>query len=140
MDVAPKALLAHLQVGFTGCRALDLMVLNTEIQRYHLEVEGISKYINMLEEAQKQAGRAGLTIADKTLLLFASTTMLMMERYPRTNNYWEDRSKEGKTWADWKTAYNRAHAKARVKAQAAEGSDKFGAPNSAEMVLTTNTG
>ena len=89
-DVAPRALLAQFQVGFTGCHTLYLMVLHNEIQRYHLEVEGIPEYINMLEDAQKQAGRAGRTIADKTLLLFATTAMLKMERFPRTNNYWED--------------------------------------------------
>ena len=59
------------------------------MQRYHLEVEGIPDYINMLEDAQRQAGRAGRTIADKTLLLLASTTMLISERFPRANNYWE---------------------------------------------------
>ena len=39
------------------------------MQRYHLEVEGISEYTNMLEDAQRQAGRAGRAISDKTLLL-----------------------------------------------------------------------
>ena len=40
-----------------------------------------------------------------------------------------------KTWADWKTSYKRAHTKARVKAQAVEGSDKFGAVNAAMRVI-----
>ena len=51
----------------------------------------------MLEDAQKQAGRAGRTISEETLLLFAITTMLTMEKYPRTNYDWEDRSEEQKT-------------------------------------------
>ena len=109
------------------------------MQHYHLEVEGIDKYINMLEDSQKQAGHAWRTISDETLLLFDSTVMLTTESYPRTNNNWEDRYEEEKTWADWKTAYNRAHAKACVKAQAIEGSDKSGAANKAERVLTTST-
>ena len=71
-NVAPKALLAHLQAGCTGCHALELLALQNEMQRYHLEVEGIPKYINMLEYAQKQAGPSSRTIANKTLLLFAS--------------------------------------------------------------------
>ena len=37
-DVAPKALLSHLQAGCTGCHALDLLALHNEMQRYHLEV------------------------------------------------------------------------------------------------------
>ena len=56
------------------------------MQRYHLEVEGILEYINMLKDAQKQAGQAGLKIANKTLLLFSKTAMLTTERFPRINN------------------------------------------------------
>ena len=105
------------------------------MQRYHLDVEGIPNYINILKDAHKQEGQARRTISNKTLLLFAITEMLTTERYPRTNNNREDQSEEQKTWAKWKTSYKRAHAKARVKSQAAEGSDKFGAANAAEQVL-----
>ena len=56
------------------------------MHHYHLEVEGISEYINMLEDAQRQAGWAGQTITDDTLLLFASTAMLTSERFPRAND------------------------------------------------------
>ena len=56
-----------------------------KMQRYHLEVEGIPKYINMLEDAQRQASRAGHTIAYDTLLLFASTAMLTSKRFPSAN-------------------------------------------------------
>ena len=100
------------------------------MKRCHLEVKGIPEYINMLEEAQRQAGRAGRTISDKTLLLFASTAMLTSERFPQTNDYWEDRAELDKTWAVWKLAYKQSHAKARVKAQAHEGSTKLRVANS----------
>ena len=73
------------------------------MQRYHLEVEGIPEYINMLEDAQNKLGRSGRTIADETLLLFSSTAILAALRYPRSNNDWEDRYEDEKTWANWKT-------------------------------------
>ena len=57
--------------------------------------------------------------------------MLTSERFPRDNDDWEDRAELDKTWAAWKLAYKQAHAKARVKDQAHEGSTKFGAANSA---------
>ena len=60
------------------------------MQRYHIKVDGIPEYINMIEDAQKQAGRSGQTIAEKNLLLFAIPSMLTTERYPQANNYWED--------------------------------------------------
>ena len=68
--VSPKDLFSHLQAGCTGRHALELLVLHNEMQRYHLEVEGIPDYINIIEDAQRQAGRAGRTIANETLLLF----------------------------------------------------------------------
>ena len=54
--VAPKDLLSHLQARCTGRHFLDLLLFLNEIQRYHLEVEGIPEYINMLGDAQNQAG------------------------------------------------------------------------------------
>ena len=60
------------------------------MQRYHLKVKGIPEYVNMLEDAQKQAVRSIFTIADETLLLFASISMLTTERFMRKNNDWED--------------------------------------------------
>ena len=50
-EVDPRDLFAHFQAGCTGRHAFDLLALHNEIQRYHLEVEGIPKYINMLEDA-----------------------------------------------------------------------------------------
>ena len=88
----------------------------------------------MLKDAQKQAGQAGQTIANKTLLLFAKTVMLTTERFPRTNDDWEDCAESEKTW--WKEAYKKAHAKSRIKAQANEGTVKFGAANSAAQLET----
>ena len=124
-EVGPKALFSHLQAGCTDRHALDLLALNNEMQRYHLEVEGIPKYINMLEDAQRQSGRAGRTIADETLLLFTITVMLTSERFPRANDNWEERAECNKTRSKWKIAYKQAHDKARVKAQANDGSVKF---------------
>ena len=77
---------AHMRAGCTNRYALDLLALHNEIQRYHIEVEGISEYINMLKDAQRQAGRAGCTITDDILLLFARTAMLTSERFPRAND------------------------------------------------------
>ena len=84
----------------------------------------------MLKDAQRQADRAGQTIADETLLLFASTAMLTSEWFPRANDEWEERAKRDNTWSQWKTAYKKAHAQAMVKAQANDGTAKFGAANS----------
>ena len=96
--VSPKELFSHLQAGCTGRHALELIVLFNEMQCYHLEVKGIPEYINMLEDALRQAGRAGQTIADKTLLLFFTTAMLTTEQFTIVNADWEERAEQDKTW------------------------------------------
>ena len=91
----------------------------------------------MLDNAQKKAGRAGRTIANKTLLLFTMTTMLTTEKFPRANKNWKDHAESDKTWTNWKEAYKKAQAKACIKAQANKGTVKFGAANTAAHQETT---
>ena len=67
-EVALKYLFAHLQAGCTGRHALDLLTLHNKMHHYHIEVEGIPEYINILKDAQRQSGRADRTITDDTLL------------------------------------------------------------------------
>ena len=57
-DVAQKVLLDHLQSGCTGRHAINLLVLHKKIQHYHLKLEGIHEYIYMIEDAQREVGRA----------------------------------------------------------------------------------
>ena len=63
-----------------GRQTLDLLALHNKIQSYHLKLEGIPNYINILKDAQKQARRAGQIIANETLLLFVTTAMLTTAR------------------------------------------------------------
>ena len=99
IEVSPKDIFSNLQAGCTSRHALNLLTLYNGMQRYHIKVKGIPEYINILKDAQRQAGRAGRRIADETLLLFASTVMLTSDRFPRSNYDWEERVEMYKTWA-----------------------------------------
>ena len=46
--------------------------------------------------------------------------MVSTERYPKTNNDWEDLSKTERTWPKWKTMYRDANNKAKVKKKACD--------------------
>ena len=109
------------------------------MKRYHLEVEGIPEYINMLEDAQRQGSRAGRTIADETLHLFTTTAMLVTEQFLCANDDWEERAEQDNTWLQWKLAYKKAHSQSSIKAQSNEGTAKFGVENSAARQETTLT-
>ena len=124
--VKPRALLAHLQTLCVGLHATDVLNIQNEIQTYHEDMEGITTYINKLEDAQKQSNRAGNLIADPTLLLFAANAMLHTDRFPRANEIWEDLPGADRTWIRWKTIYQNSDMADKVKNAAKGVQDYFG--------------
>ena len=96
--VKPRALLAHLKALRVGLHATDVLNLQNEMHTYHKDMEGIPTYIKKLEDAQKQSNRAGNPITDPTLLLFAANAMLLTDRFPRSNEIWEDLPSDDQTW------------------------------------------
>ena len=71
-------------------------------------------------------------IADGTLLLIASTSILKLQQFPRANEKWEDLTKDTQTWEAWKFLYKDDHAKARIDKSAIKGG-QFGAVHQASI-------
>ena len=57
-QVTPRKLLDHLQPIYGGLHAIDVLALQNEMQEYQKDTEGILKYINALEAAQKNPSLA----------------------------------------------------------------------------------
>ena len=89
------------------------------------------KYINALEDAQKQSKRVGNPITADTLLLIATTSMLLYEIFSRAEKIWEDLSKEKHDWDAWKKVYKSADSKAKLNKQSVAGQDQFSAAHDA---------
>ena len=68
------------------------------MQTYHEDMEGISTYINKLEDARKQSNRAGNPITDPTLLFFAVNAMFHTDCFPQVNKIWEDLPGTDQMW------------------------------------------
>ena len=68
----------------------------------------------------------GNDIADGTLLLISSTSIIKLQRFPLANEKWEDLTKYTQTCKAWKVLYKDAYAKARINKSANKG-DQFGA-------------
>lgn len=124
-------LLDHLQTICGGLHALDILNLQNEMQKYHLEAEGVPEYINLLEDAQKRSKRAGNPVTDATLVVIATNAMLTTEQFPRTNEDWEELDVADRTWLKWKDLYRAAEKKSKIKKKAAGGKDQFGSANAA---------
>ncbi|KAL7531028.1 hypothetical protein ACHAXR_003813, partial [Thalassiosira sp. AJA248-18] len=63
---------------------------------YHNTAEGIPEYINMLEDAQRQALRidSNNPITNASVLVIATSAFLKDNRFPRTSEDWEDLPKK----------------------------------------------
>ena len=81
------------------CHAISLIIIiailygphpapkKTNMHNYYTQADGISQYINMLEDAQKKATQAGMPIANVELMMMASAAVLAAQHFPREVNY-----------------------------------------------------
>ncbi len=60
--------------------------------------DGIPQYINMLEDAQKKARRAGMPIANVELVMMASAAILAAQHFLHEVNDWEGLPSTSRTW------------------------------------------
>jgi hypothetical protein len=66
-----------------------MISLPTNMYNYYTQEDGIPQYINMLEDAQKKATRAGMPIANVELMMMASAAVLVAQHLPREVDNWE---------------------------------------------------
>ena len=88
--VMRRQMLEHLQGICVGNHAIEILDLQDKMRVMHTKHDSISQYIRELEEAQKQAARAGMPITDATLVMIATKAMLATQRFPTTNEKWEE--------------------------------------------------
>ena len=126
-----REIIVHLQQACLGTHAIDALSLQNAMCDYHLTAEGIPEYINMLEDAQRQALRIDENnpITDASVLVIATSAFLKDNRFPRTSEDWEDLPSNRKTWATWKTMYKAAQGRERIRVKAAGGTNSFGGNN-----------
>ena len=91
-------MLENLQGICVGNHAIDILDLQDKMRVIYTEHESIAQYIQALEEAQKQATRAGTKSTDATLVMIATKVMLETQRFPTTNDKWEELGRSVQTW------------------------------------------
>jgi hypothetical protein len=87
--VTAREIIAFLNANSGGLHAIDMISLRTNMHNYYTQADGIPQYINMLEDAQKMATRAGMPIANVKLMMMASAAILVAQLFPRKVDDWE---------------------------------------------------
>jgi hypothetical protein len=138
-NLTALALFDHLCKQSGGLRALDMVLLTIQMSQYYKGTPYIPEYIFLLEDAQRKAARAHLSITNQTLTVLASTAPLAANTFPCTTEFWKELNPTNKTWAAWKTAYLTTHKKRANRLCATGGADNLGQANSAHTT-TLNPG
>ena len=93
----------------------------------HVTTDMIPQYIAALKNAHLQASREEMPIPDNYLIMVVTKTMLLSERFPRANEYWEDIKKVSKLWMKWCKLYTKSDMKETIRIQAGgKESENFG--------------
>jgi hypothetical protein len=109
--VTAREIIAFLDANSRGLHAIDMISLCTNMHNYYTQADSILQYINMLEDAQKKATRAGMPITNIELVMMASVAVLGAQHFPRKVDGWEGLPFASCTWTAWKTAFHLAHVK-----------------------------
>jgi hypothetical protein len=123
--VSALEIITFLDANSGGLHAVDVLSLRTNMHTYYVQADGIPQYINMLEDAQKKAKRAGMPIADVKLVM-ASAAVLAAQHFPRKVDDWEDLPATSRTWPAWKKAFSLAHLKRQRQILALGGGEPLG--------------
>jgi hypothetical protein len=80
----------------------------------------------MMEDAQKKAKRAGMSITNVELVMMVSAAVLAAQHFPRKVTDWEGRSAIDRTWRAWKVEFCQAHIQRQRQLQASGGGEPLG--------------
>ena len=108
-------MLEHLQGICVGNHAIGILDLQDKMWVMHTEHDLIDQYNRALEEAQKQAAGARMSITDATLVMISTKTMIATHQFPTTNEKWDDLGRSAQTWGKCKKLYKKLKKQARVK-------------------------
>ncbi len=128
--VTAHEIIAFLNANSGGLHAINMISLCTNMHNYYTQADGIPQYINMLEDAQKKATRAGMPIADVELVMMASAAILAAQHFPHKVNDWEGLPSASCTWMAWKTALRLVHVKRQQQILALGGGEPLGRAHS----------
>jgi hypothetical protein len=119
--VSALEIMTFLDANSGGLHAVDMISLRTNMHSYYVQADGIPQYINMLEDAQKKAKRAGMPIANVELVMMTLAAVLAAQHFPCKVDDWEGLPSTSRTWTAWKKAFCLAHLKRQQQILASGG-------------------
>jgi hypothetical protein len=90
--------MAHLDANSGGLHAINMISLCLNMMQHCLQADGIPQFIVMMKDAQKEAKRAGMPIADVKLVMMALAAILAAQHFLQEVDDWEGLPTIDCTW------------------------------------------
>ena len=132
--VSPLALLAHVGDGVGGLEVTNVVALLAKLPNYWAANPRVPQFIMRIEEAQKNAARAGLLISGAWLAVFGTSSLLLANSFPNDRPVWDGKGKDDQTWDAWKTFSIPLHKNLERKTRLARGEDFCGTAAAAQAI------
>jgi hypothetical protein len=130
--VTALEIMAHLDTNSEELHAIDMISLHSNMTQYYVKVDGTPQFIVMMEDVQKKAKQAGMTIADVELVMMALAAVLSAQHLPQEVDNWEGLPAINRMRRAWKVTFHLALLKRQRQLQA---SGERGPLGSAHAVL-----
>ena len=110
-------LLGHLTEFCAGLHTVDAVDIPQLMKGLYKDSDGVPKFINGMEAAQRKSKQAKLVINDEYLHAVALKSLLHSVEYETETREWSKLPEADQTWEEWKTMFRAAYvAKRRLDA------------------------
>ena len=105
--VTALKLLNHLTEFCASLHTVDAIDIPQIMKSLYKYLEGVPRFINAMEAAQRKSKRAKIVINDEYLHAVALKSLLQSGKYETETREWSKLPEDKKTWEDWKTTFRR---------------------------------
>ena len=121
IKVTALKLLDHLTEFCAGLHTVDAVDIPQLMKTLYKDSDGIPKFINAMEAAQRKSKCAKLVINNEYLHAVALKSLLQSGDYETETREWSKLPEDEQTWAEWKTTFQAAYVTKRRSEAALEG-------------------
>ena len=97
-EVTTPEILEAARKACTGLHVINLLDLQDNMRDMHLTTDTIVEYVEALKDAQRKAKRANNPVSDEYLVMVATKAMMRSQRFPCSDNDWEDLDPLDRDW------------------------------------------
>ena len=116
----------------------DVVTLLGDVPKYWPSDPRVPQFIMRMDDAGRQAQRAGLPISDAWLAAFTTSALLKANLFPNDRPRWDGQPKTNQTWTAWKAFFEPLHKNLERETRVSRNEDALGTAAAAQVIHGVN--